>query len=247
MPAPIHLAETGSTNDWVRDNASCLADGQWVVADRQTAGRGRLGRAWDTPPGNFAGSCLIRPALAETPRHLLSFVAALALHDAVAGLVPPDRLQLKWPNDLLLDGAKLSGILLETDASSGAIILGIGVNLVHAPALPDRPTAALAGATPHVPIALQFAAELGVGLQRRRAQWQHHGFAAIRDDWLARAHPVGTMLGVMIDGTRRHGPFEGLADDGALLIGIDGHVARIHAGDVLATDGATEGHDAARH
>jgi hypothetical protein len=97
----LHLQEVGSTSDWLRTNAGQFGDGQWVRADRQTAGRGRMGRAWQMPPGNLAASCLIRPQPDEGNLAEIGFVAALALHDVVAGLVAAERLQLKWPNDLL--------------------------------------------------------------------------------------------------------------------------------------------------
>lgn len=240
MAKPVHLAEVGSTNDWVRRHRERLSDGQWVVADRQTAGRGRLGRAWEAPPGNFTASCLILPTHKERPWHLLSFVAALALHDCCGGLVDPMRLQLKWPNDLLLSGAKLSGILLETDAAAGAVILGIGVNLVHAPPVAGRTTAALAAAAADVPTPMAFADMLGAALNRRRAQWCTQGFDGIRRDWLERAHPVGSILSVRIDGRQREGRFQGLADDGALEILIDGAGHSVHAGDVFAVGPALQ-------
>ncbi len=245
MLKPVHLHEVGSTNDWARQNPERLADGQWVVADRQTGGRGRLGRRWEGPSGNFMGSCRILPDTAERPGYLLSFVAALALHDAVSGLVERARLQLKWPNDLLLDGAKLSGILLEMDNSSGAIILGIGVNLRHAPSMPGRTTIALSQVVDEVPTPLAFAGMLGVVLDNRRQQWRTQGFAAIRGHWEALAHPVGTQLQVRVDGQDHAGDYLGLADDGALLLQTDGIEWRVHAGDVFALGEAGEDSHAA--
>lgn len=231
---PIHLAEVGSTNDWVRAHGPALLDGQWVVADRQTAGRGRQGRAWEAPPGNFAGSALVRPWPAEAPIHLFSFVAALALHDAVVAHAPQAPASLKWPNDLLVGRAKLSGILLESWTDAGAIIIGIGVNLVHAPSVPGRATTALSAHTATVPTPLAFAHTLGAALHSRRAQWRAHGFAAVRADWLRRAHPHGTMLGTSIDGQLLEGRFAGLADDGALLLDSAAGLRTVHAGDIFA-------------
>jgi BirA family biotin operon repressor/biotin-[acetyl-CoA-carboxylase] ligase len=226
----LHLEEVGSTSDWLRQNAAQFADGQWVRADKQTAGRGRLGRSWEMPAGNLAASCLLRLRPADGPAAELGFVAALALHDAVAALVDPARLQLKWPNDLLLDGAKLSGILLEREGE--LVILGVGVNLAAAPVLPDRATIALADAGAMVAPG-PFLEALAARFEARRAAWRAAGLAPLRLDWLARAHPPGTALRVENGGQRLAGRFRDLAADGALLLdGDDGLVHRIHAGDV---------------
>jgi BirA family biotin operon repressor/biotin-[acetyl-CoA-carboxylase] ligase len=227
----IHqVAQTPSTNDWIRARAGDLADGDWVIADRQTAGRGRQGKTWDMPAGNLAASVLIRPHRAECPVPLFSFVAALALHDACATFVAPGRLLLKWPNDVLLDGAKLSGTLLEA-LDPAALVLGIGVNLAVAPELPDRPTSALDPGGGIVAVA--FLSTLASALAARRAQWRADGFEAVRGDWLARAHPPGTPIAICATGQK--GRFAGLADDGALRLELaTGHEARIHAGDILA-------------
>ena len=223
----LHLKEVGSTNDWLRENAAGLPDGQWLRADRQTAGRGRQQRRWESPTGNLAASCLIRLQPGEERAAELGFVAALALHDSVSRHVDPARLRLKWPNDVLVDGAKLSGILLERVGDE--VILGIGVNLAHAPALPDRETACLnAAATP-----AEFCALLAANFAMRRVQWRMEGFAATRDQWLQRAHPAGTMLRVTMGKTEHRGSFNGLAEDGALLLRLhDGTMLRVLAGDV---------------
>ena len=140
------VEETGSTN---ADLAAAIrggegwAEGKWLVARRQTAGRGRQGRAWFDGAGNFMGSTVVAVGESGPPPASLSFVAALAVRDAaVAALGEGADLALKWPNDVLLSGGKLSGILLEM--VRGAIVVGIGVNIAHAPQLPDRKTAALA-------------------------------------------------------------------------------------------------------
>jgi BirA family biotin operon repressor/biotin-[acetyl-CoA-carboxylase] ligase len=224
------LAETGSSSDWLRANASQFADGQWVRAERQTGGRGRLGRSWEMPEGNLAMSGLIRLQPGEGPAAELGFVAALALHEVVAAQVEATRLQLKWPNDLLLDGAKLSGILLEQEGS--LLVLGIGVNVAAAPALPGRATVSLRDAGAEVEAAA-LAEALATAIARWRATWRETGFGPIRAAWLARAHPLGTRLRLQGE-VPLEGAFAGLAEDGALLLdGADGrHV--VHAGDVWA-------------
>ena len=189
-----------------------------------------MGRAWQMPEGNLAMSGLIRPQPGEGNPAELGFVAALALDDAVSALTDPALIQLKWPNDVLLQGAKLSGILLEREGD--ILILGIGVNLAAAPALPDRPTAALADHGVQVS-ARDFGERLADSFTERRAQWRSDGFAATRADWLLRAHPIGTSLWVSGNEGRTEGRFAGLAADGALLLdGVDGRPHVIHAGDV---------------
>ncbi len=187
-----------------------------------------MGRDWQAPEGNLAASCLIRARPGEGAPAELGFVAALAVHDVVASLAPDAPIELKWPNDLMLGGAKLSGILLEREEE--VVVLGVGVNLVHAPDVPGRRTAALADAG--VAIAPEaFADRLASAFEARRGQWARHGFAAIAADWLARAHPPGTPLAVSGEGPA--GRFAGLGPDGALLLDGDGGVRHvIRAGDV---------------
>jgi len=189
-----------------------------------------MGRAWQMPAGNLAASCLIRPQAGEGNLAEIGFVAALALHDTVAGLVPPDRLHLKWPNDLLLDDAKLSGILLEREGD--VLVLGMGVNIVAAPHLEDRATIALADIGVEIAPGA-FLDRLAAALVVRRAEWRVNGFVPTRKAWLARAHPAGTMLWIVNGGQRVSGRFRTLAEDGALLLdGEDGAMHMVHAGDV---------------
>jgi BirA family transcriptional regulator, biotin operon repressor / biotin---[acetyl-CoA-carboxylase] ligase len=220
----------GSTSDWIRANAGQFGDGQWVRADRQTAGRGRMGRQWQMPEGNLAMSGLIRPQPGEGNPAELGFVAALALHDVICAHVDSARLELKWPNDLNLDGAKLSGILLEREGD--VLVLGVGVNVAAAPKLPDRATISLADVGVFV-AAADVAEALARAFAARRAEWRAGGLAPIREAWLARAHPIGTPLWVSSGEGRIAGAFAGLGAEGALLLdGADGARHVIHAGDV---------------
>src|SRR5262245_403530 len=186
----------------------------WVVAARQTAGRGRRGRAWTSEPGNLFASLLL--SAPSSPEHWpqLSFVAALAAHDAIldaaASLRP--RLTIKWPNDLLLDGAKLAGILIEgADAGEeGAVAVGIGINCTSHPKDTDHPATDLAAAG--VPVAAEtlFAA-LAAKMLGRLAQWNRgDGFSTIRADWLARAVGVGERIRVRLTDRELTGRFEAL-------------------------------------
>jgi BirA family biotin operon repressor/biotin-[acetyl-CoA-carboxylase] ligase len=192
-----------------------------------------MGRAWESAQGNLAMSGLIRPQPGEGNPAELGFVAALALHDVVSGHVDMTRLELKWPNDLNLDGAKLSGILLEREGD--VLVLGIGVNVAAAPALPDRATVSLAQVGIHV-AAAEVAEAVAEAFARRRAEWRAGGLAPIRAAWLARAHAIGTPLWVTRGEGRIAGTFAGLGADGSLLLdGADGAVHVIHAGDVWRT------------
>lgn len=189
-----------------------------------------MGRPWQMPAGNLAMSALIRPRPGETHLAELGFVAALALHAGVCNWIAPARLQLKWPNDLLLDGAKLSGILLEREGDH--LVLGIGVNVAKAPVIEGRTTTALADAGAVVDVATlaeTIASEFAV----RRTRWGRQGFLPIREEWLALAHPVGTPLWVTNGGKTVEGRFVGLDPHGALLLeGVDGTSHQVHAGDV---------------
>lgn len=212
------------------------AEGLWLRADRQTAGRGRQGRAWASPAGNLYASTLVRVRSGEPSPATLALVAAVALEETVAVFLeraggPRDGLALKWPNDLLLDGAKLSGILLER--VEDAVIIGFGVNLAHHPTEVERAATSLAahGAAPEPGV---FAEALAEGFARWLARWRE-GIAPVRDRWLARAHPEGTALVARLAGGQAvEGLFAGLTGDGALILRLAGGGTRvIHAGDVF--------------
>ncbi|MFN4239732.1 MAG: biotin--[acetyl-CoA-carboxylase] ligase [Erythrobacter cryptus] len=231
------LDETGSTN---ADIAAAIrrgegwAEGHWLVARRQSAGRGRQGRQWFDGAGNFMGSTAVELRPGDPPPASLSFVAALAVHDAAAALVGEGRaLALKWPNDVLLDGGKLSGILLEM--VQGRIIIGIGVNLAHAPQVPDRRTAALADVTAP-PAPEDFAPRLAARFAERLAAWRAFGLAPILSAFLLRSiHAPGAPVTVHdSDGARISGTFAGLDEaDGALRLRLaDGRERAIRAGDI---------------
>lgn len=199
-----------------------------MVADRQVAGRGRLGRVWDDGLGNFMGTTVV-PLRASDPSPLtLSLVAGVSLAHAVAAVAPDVDALLKWPNDLLIDGAKCAGILMER--KDNAVVIGVGVNLANAPELPDRKTISLAGCGVKVDRD-HFAETLAVAMADGLWNWRQQGVGAIIADWLAQAHAVGTPLHLTEQNIS--GQFDGLADDGALrLRRADGHIMLVHAGDV---------------
>jgi BirA family transcriptional regulator, biotin operon repressor / biotin---[acetyl-CoA-carboxylase] ligase len=231
------VAETGSTNADLL--ASGGAEGDWLVADCQTAGRGRMGRAWESPPGNLYASTLVSPLPDDPPASTLGLVAAVALRETFAGfIVAPGRLQLKWPNDVLAKTdnaiwAKISGILLERNADT--IVIGIGANLAHHPLTLDRPVTSIAALGVPVPTRDAFLAVLVGRFAAWRTVWRESGLSPVRSAWLDYAHPVGTPLNVALpDGEWLNGAFDGLDPDCALRLRLaDGQVRVIHAGDVL--------------
>jgi len=195
----------------------------WVRAERQTAGRGRSGRAWVSEPGNLYASLLVRLACPPGALQHLSFVAAVATVSAIrqcAGTMTLP-LHLKWPNDILLDGAKLTGILPETTllAGGGALaVIGIGVNLAHAPGGLGRSTTCLSAAGLDLTPAMMLEA-LAAELQASLAQWADGAnFSAIRKRWLADGPTPGTLMAVHAGESVIAGQFRGLADDGALIL-----------------------------
>jgi BirA family biotin operon repressor/biotin-[acetyl-CoA-carboxylase] ligase len=228
------IGETGSTNaDLIALARDGAGDGVWLRAERQTDGRGRQGRAWTSPAGNVYVSTLVRLRPTDPPAATLAFVAAVALDDAVAVYLPVTATaRLKWPNDLLVDGAKLSGILLER--VDDAVVIGIGVNLTHHPDLPDRATTSLAAHGNGVS-AEAFTETLVEAFARWLGRWRGEGLGPLRARWLARAHPVGTALSVRTpDGGQIEGLFDGLDAGGALILRLAGGERRvIHAADVF--------------
>ena len=238
----IALDEAGSTNDEAKARAAAgAAEGTVVRAGRQRAGRGRRGRLWDSPPGNLYCSVLLRPACEARRVAQLSFVAALAVLDLVDGPLP-GRARCKWPNDILVDGGKVAGILLESALGSDGrvdwVVLGIGVNLVGHPGLegPIPSTSLVAAGAPA--LAPEDALPLLLAaLTRRRSAWESEGFAAVRRAWLARAHGLGGPVTVASGRETLAGTFEGLDEEGALMLARAGDASvSIAAGDVYFGD-----------
>ncbi len=224
----IRIVEsTGSTNADLLADASSV-EGDWLVALEQTAGKGRQGREWVTKSGNFFGSTLITLGSGDPPAQSLSLAAGLALVEAIDAAVPDQALLLKWPNDLLLGGAKLGGILLERQGDR--VVAGFGVNLASSPGLAGRPTASLGGRiSPQA-----FAPLLALSMARILGLWRTTDPQDFARAWLARAHPVGTELNVHeSDASEISGRFDGIDPDGTLRLRLeDGSVRAIHAADV---------------
>ena len=231
------IAETGSTNADLLALGGDAREGDWLVARRQSAGRGRAGRQWEDGAGNFMGSTAVALRPDDPPAQTLSLVAGLAAWEAVRAVARDLPLMLKWPNDLLVDGAKLAGILLER--AGEVVVIGIGVNLARAPQVLDRATTALIdhGVPPGVE---DFAELLADRFAAHLAAWRSGDWPRQRDLWLARGHREGSTIEVRErDGSRIAGTFAGLGADGAALLRLaDGSSRPIHAGDVeLVGDG----------
>ena len=228
----VALQSVGSTNDEAaRLAAAGAAEGTVVWAREQTAGRGRRGRHWASPVGNLYTSAIVRPDCPAARAAELGFVAALA----VADMVPAGRpVRLKWPNDVLVEGAKVAGILPESsigaDGQAEHVILGIGVNVGFAPELPEMryPGACLGGT---VEIALET---LAAALAQRLARWRRDGFEPVRAEWLAKAGPLGLEVDVKLGEELVRGRFAGMDREGALLLDTAAGPRRIVAGELLA-------------
>lgn len=216
----------------------------WITAQRQLKGRGRRDRAWVSEPGNlYASLLLVDPAPAATLGSL-PLVVALALHDAVetATSGTNGRLKLKWPNDLLLDGRKLSGILLESRTDKAGrlgVVIGCGVNCAHYPKdTPLYPATSLAASGFDVTPESLFAA-LAISLDARLAQWQAHGFAPLRRHWLNVAARRGEPVSVTLAEKTVEGVFDDLDAEGYLILRRpDGSRQRIIAGDLFFSNGS---------
>jgi BirA family transcriptional regulator, biotin operon repressor / biotin---[acetyl-CoA-carboxylase] ligase len=210
----------------------------WITAQQQTAGRGRRGNAWSSPSGNLYATLLLHdPAPAEHAPEL-SFVTALALHDAVGECAPALRhaLTLKWPNDLLLGGAKVAGILIESERVDEklTVVIGIGVNCEHHPADTPYPATNLALADANISAETLFAALSGTMVERLTQWHRGSGFAAVRADWVARAAGFGVDMRVRLPDRELLGRGETLDDQGRLLLRLaDGSVQAIAAGEVF--------------
>lgn len=241
LPPPFRLVayETiGSTNDELKRLArEGAAEGLVVTAERQTAGRGRRGRTWVSPPGNLYSSTLVRPDCRAATAAQLGFVAALGVSGAIGELAPHVSTRCKWPNDLLTNGKKVSGILLETEMVSGDrpdfVILGVGVNLASSPRDTPYPATSLAeeGAPGIAPaeMAIAFVRHFAAWL----AAWREGGFAPIREAWLARAMGLGEPIQVRLERDTLDGRFLDLDHDGALLLGQAEGSRRIAAGEIF--------------
>ena len=237
-----HFETIDSTNsEAMRRAHNGEASGLWIWAETQSAGRGRSGRSWESARGNLFASLLLRPTCPVETVLQLSFVAGIALHEAVTKVASADQsraLALKWPNDLLLEEKKIGGILIESfDSGTGkgsAVVIGSGLNVTSHPGKALYPATNLSA---HGLIATP--ADVLGGLVAAMAEWldiwdQGEGFAQIREAWLARAVQIGRPVRIRLGDNEISGVFGGIDEKGSMrLIDDDGAEKRIRAGDVF--------------
>jgi BirA family transcriptional regulator, biotin operon repressor / biotin---[acetyl-CoA-carboxylase] ligase len=240
----LYFQALDSTNEEAQRQLAAGAKGPlWIVADEQTQGRGRSGRRWQSAKGNLYASLLLSLDISPSIATQLSFVAALAAHDAASKHLGPGlrgALRLKWPNDLLLGSAKLAGVLIESAASPKAqrlaVIVGIGINVSGAPADSDRPVASLD--LPPESCASVFDA-LADGFDLWFFRWDRgNGFAMIREAWLTRAMALNEPISVNLNGSAIRGTFRGVDQAGALQLETGpGIVILVNAGEIFPDSG----------
>ncbi|HEY0265583.1 MAG TPA: biotin--[acetyl-CoA-carboxylase] ligase [Rhizomicrobium sp.] len=234
-PQGYRLARHGeldSTNSEARRLAEAGEVGPvWITAERQTAGRGRRGRAWETGAGNLAATLLLRPDAPAAIIGQLSFAAALAVAEMAQHFAPDAAITVKWPNDVLAEGRKLAGILLE--AGDGWLAIGIGVNLAHFPEGTEFPAVSLAQLGVAPPSPAEALTVLAAHLAHWYDAWMQDGFDTVRAAWLERAQALGGPIRARLTHETRHGLFEGIDASGALLLNEQGTVRAIAAGEVF--------------
>lgn len=231
--------ELGSTSDLCAARAAAGEPaGLAVLALRQTSARGSRGRGWQSPAGNLSLSVLLRPKDSAADAGRWPLAAGVAVVDAARPLLPePGALTLKWPNDVMLRGRKLAGVLIDTTldraGALASVIIGIGANLAVAPDVGGRETACLADEGIVPPAPEKFARSV----LERLAYWEGlpepDGFAALRAAWLACAHPLGMPLTVLYGTSRLDGAFRGLSPEGHLLLQTPEGLRTLSTGEVL--------------
>jgi BirA family biotin operon repressor/biotin-[acetyl-CoA-carboxylase] ligase len=252
----VELKTVGSTNEEARSRLNERGP-LWITALSQTRGRGRMGRTWISPQGNLYASLVLHDPATVQRAPELAFVSALAVRDAVIAEAPAlaPKLAFKWPNDLLIDGEKCGGILIEGEARFDreerfgglSVIIGIGVNCLSHPSATDAvpmpgeapayPATDLLGHGADVPAPVLFQ-RLSATMAARIAQWKAgEDLASILGDWLAAAYGVGQEITVRCFAREKKGRFAGLDETGRLLLELpDGTVETIAAGDVFLFD-----------
>jgi BirA family biotin operon repressor/biotin-[acetyl-CoA-carboxylase] ligase len=231
--------EIDSTNEEARRLAIAgRREPIWISAGRQTAGRGRRGRAWESPVGNLAATLLIAPGKPASECAQLSFVTAIAAADAVSDFAPEADIKVKWPNDVLAGGRKLAGILLESSSGEGGrpawLAIGIGINLAHFPPDTEFPATSIAALGVPAPDRQTALTQLAAHFAKWYDVWAAQGFAPIHDAWLARAAGLGGRIRARLSHEETSGVFEGIDQTGALILReAQGRTRLISAGEVF--------------
>lgn len=238
-----YFESIGSTSDELRQQADAgTVEGTLIWAKQQNAGVGRRGRSWVSPVGNLYCSVLLRPEKPAFEAAQLSFVAAVALHQAISSFLPSgNHLRLKWPNDVLLNGRKLAGILLESKSKSEGVvdwlIIGTGVNISEYPVKTDGLAAiSLKSAGVTVPVAALLD-RYAMALLEWYFTWKNQGFDPVRKAWLENAHGLGEPIKAQMPRETFFGIFSGLDENGVLqLTQDDGTIMPISTGEIFAVN-----------
>ena len=227
----VRLAEVGSTNTVAREYYDDgERDALWVIAERQIAGRGRLDRDWTSETGNlYATALLPRP---KGPIGAMAFIAAVAVADTLADFIDDDLIALKWPNDALMDGRKVAGILCETVEDH--VICGIGINIAHHPDTTRWPATHLAEHMPGVRANAVFE-RLHNRMGEVVSQNERQGWDVIRGRWMSFAFGLGREVSVDLGDKRLAGRFRGVGANGEFLLSTPSGTVPIVAGDVSYT------------
>lgn len=235
----VHLAEVDSTNEEARRMAAenCQIP-TWILADRQTAGRGRRGRAWVSPVGNLMTTLYLPTDTTAVEAGQLAFVAGLALEASVRGEIgEAASVTLKWPNDVLIDGKKASGILLESAMQNGKVgwlAIGMGLNLAHHPDDTPYPATHIGVYTGNAPSNLRVLSALAHNFDAIYRQWQMGGFGPVLQAWRAVAHGLGGPMTARLETEEIRGKFVDIDEKGTLILEDEtGAKHVIDAGDVF--------------
>nr|WP_315050194.1 biotin--[acetyl-CoA-carboxylase] ligase [uncultured Brevundimonas sp.] len=243
LPPVLILETVDSTNAEARRRAEAGEAGPlWIAARRQTEGRGRRGRRWQSDSGNLAATLLMRTARTPAEAAQVTFVAALAAAEVLDGYAGRERVSIKWPNDVMLDGVKVAGILVESGAHADGglwLAVGIGINLAHAPDGTERPATAIVQAAGEAPAFEAALGRLVDSFSTWQARWDGMGFQTVLDGWIARTQGLHGPCVARLGSETLEGVADGVEADGALRLRLaDGTLRRISAGDVFFGEAA---------
>lgn len=243
MPEGFDLQAFLSLDSTNKEAARKIADGAssglWITAEEQSGGRGRGGREWVSKPGNLYASLIYETHEDIHGAAQLSFVTALAVRDSVSEFIKNQDIKCKWPNDILVSGKKVSGILLEScpgrEAGTNYIIIGTGINIVHHPKVALYEATHINEQTQRECCSNDVFDVLAVKMAYWLALWKENGFDPIRESWLSSARGIGEQITVRLPNEQLIGRFVDLDRDGALKLDVDNEIKLIHSGDVFFT------------
>jgi len=238
----IHHPIIDSTNDEAKRLLQAGAvEGTVVWADQQTAGRGRQGRRWISQSGNIFATVIVKPKVAPEIIGQLSFVAGLAVRQAIAYYLGEYKtLRLKWPNDVLVNDCKIAGILIETDFSGSelnGVVIGVGINLVSSPDRVTFPAIALCDLIDKCILSSDILDQFLSEFDSVYAMWLNHQFPPIREKWLAHAHGLEDYITVSCDGNTTEGYFKDLSPKGELILQLpNDKIIKFNAAEIVPSE-----------